>query len=61
MDIKTLTSQTSEALTRMVAEAEAELRDLRFQMASNRLKQVRKVRELRKQVANVRRVLSEKK
>lgn len=61
MDIKTLTTQSVEALQRLLAETEGELRDLRFQLASHQLKQVRTVRELRKRVANIQRVLREKK
>lgn len=61
MDIKTLSSQTVEALQRQLAETEGELRDLRFQIASHQLKEVRKVRESRKLVANIRRILREKK
>lgn len=61
MDIKTLSTQTVEALERLLAEIESELRDLRFQLASHQLKQVRTVRVLRKRAANVLRVLCEKK
>ena len=60
MDIKTLSTQSVEALRRLLAETESELKDLRFQLASNQLKQVRTVRVLRKHVANIQRVLREK-
>jgi ribosomal protein L29 len=61
MDIKTLSTQTAEALERLLAETESDLRDLRFQLASHQLKGVRTVRERRKFAANIRRVLREKK
>jgi len=61
MDIKTLSTQSVEMLARMLAETEGELRELRFRLASHQLKQVREVRELRKRVANIQRLLCEKK
>lgn len=61
MDIKTLSTQSVEELNKLLAETEGEIRDLRFQLASHQLKQVRNVRELRKRRANIQRVLREKK
>lgn len=61
MDVKTLRSQTVEALNRSLAEAENEMRESRFQLASHQLKQVRTVRELRKSIARLQMVLREKK
>ncbi|OGL96101.1 50S ribosomal protein L29 [Candidatus Uhrbacteria bacterium RIFOXYB12_FULL_58_10] len=61
MDIKTLSTQSAEALERLLAETETELRELRFRLASHQLKQVRQVRELRKRAANIHRILCEKK
>lgn len=61
MDLKTLRTQSVEALTRELAEAEGEKREFRFKLASHQLKQVRSVRDLRKTIAHIQMVLREKK
>ena len=60
MDVKTLRTQTSEALVRSLAESERALHDLRFQIASHQLKSVRTVRELRRDIARLRLTIGEK-
>jgi ribosomal protein L29 len=50
-----------EDLKKQLAEAQQELMDYRFQLASHQLKQVRKVRELRKKIADISRRLTPKK
>lgn len=61
MDLKTIRSQSIEVLKRSLAEAEQEFREMRFQLASHQMKQVRKVRHLRAQIARLHMVLREKK
>ena len=60
-DVKTMRSQTADALKRSLAEAESQRSDLRFKTASHQLKQVRNVRDVRKTIARLQMVLSEKK
>jgi len=59
MDLKDLRKQSPEALRRELAQFLARLQELRFQLASNQVKHVREVRELRRNVARIRLVLSE--
>lgn len=61
MDLKTLRTKSKEALTRDLSEAEGQLCDMRFQIASHQLKQVRSVREVRRNIARLRLVLREMK
>jgi len=61
MDMKPLSSQSVDALSRLLAETKSELCDLRFQLASHQLSRVHTVRELRKRIANIQRVLRLKK
>lgn len=49
-----------EDLNKQLAEAERELCEFRFQLASHQMKQVRKVRALKKSIANLRRQLAAK-
>ncbi len=60
-DVKTMRSQTVEALRRSLAEAEGQRRDLRFKTASHQLKQVRTLRDVKQTIARLNMVLSEKK
>lgn len=61
MDLKTLRTKTKEAVTRELSDAEGQLREMRFQIASHQLKQVRTVREVRRNIARLRQVLREMK
>ena len=60
-DVKTMRSQTVDALKRSLAEAEGRVRDLRFKIASHQLKQVRVFRDVKQTIARLNMVLSEKK
>ncbi len=60
-DVKTMRSQTVDALRRSLAEAEGQRRDLRFKTASHQLKQVRVLRDVKQTIARLNMVLSEKK
>ncbi len=60
-DVKTMRSQTVDALKRSLAEAEGQRRDLRFKTASHQLKQVRVLRDVKQTIARLNMVLNEKK
>lgn len=60
MNTKELRSQSEKQLLILKEEAQQELRELRFQIASNQLKQVRNVRALRKRIAQINTILSQK-
>lgn len=60
-DVKTMRSQTVDALKRSLAEAEGQRRELRFKTASHQLKQVRVLRDVKQTIARLNMVLSEKK
>ncbi len=59
MDMKTLRGKTREILIREMEETTGRLREIRFQMASQQLKQVRSVRELRRNIARLSSALHE--
>ena len=52
-----MTSQSPEALTKSLQEAENHLRELRFKLSSNQLKDVRDVRLLRAEIARLKTAL----
>jgi len=54
MDIKELRKQTPDVLQKMLAESLARLQELRFQLASHQVKQVREIRALRRDIARIR-------
>ena len=60
MPLKDLRESTPEALRRMLLETEAKLRDLRSSLASHQLTNVREVRKVRTQIAQIKTVLKEK-
>ncbi len=60
-DVKTMRSQTVEALKRSLAEATAQRCDMRFKTASHQLKQVRVLRDVKRIIARLNMVLCEKK
>ena len=59
MELKDLRKQTPDALRRELAQALARLQELHFQLASNQVKHVREVREIRRNVARIRMVLGD--
>ncbi len=60
MDLKTLRTQTIEALQHSLLEAEAEARSLRSKLGINQLKDVRSFRALRLNITRLKTVLREK-
>lgn len=60
MALKDLRESTPEALQRILLETEAKLRDLRSSLASHQLTNVREVRKMRLQIAQIKTVLKEK-
>jgi large subunit ribosomal protein L29 len=61
MEAKELIEKSYEDLEKMLVEAESELRSYRYQISSNQLNQVHKVGEVRKLIARINTILSEKK
>ena len=59
MDIKELRSQSPTALQRTLAEAERRLQELRFQISSGQLRDIREVREVRKRIAQIKTLVQE--
>ncbi len=60
MELKTLRTQTVDALQRSLLEAEAEARSLRSKLGINQLKDVRSFRALRLNITRLKTVLREK-
>jgi len=59
MDIKELRSQSLVALQRTLAEAERRLQELRFEISSGQLRDIREVREVRKRIAQIKTLMKE--
>jgi ribosomal protein L29 len=60
MELKDLKESTAEALKKSLKETEAGLRDLRSQLASHQLTDVRKVRKMRRRIAQIKTIISQK-
>lgn len=58
MDFETLKTQSPDALRASIAEARAELRDLRFRLSSGTHRQVRDLRALRTKIAQMEMLLT---
>ena len=61
MQIKEFQGKTKEDLDKMLVEARAKLRELKFKLASNQLKQVRQVRETKQLIAKIKTALNQSK
>ena len=61
MDVKTLRKQSGKDLDKSLSDAQVRLRELRFSLASNQLKDVRQVRKVRKEIARIKTVLAQRK
>ncbi len=61
MQIKEFKGKTKEDLDKMLVEARAKLRELKFKLASNQLKQVRQVRETKQLIAKIKTALNQSK
>ncbi len=59
MDMKTLATKSGPDLQKLLAEKREELRELRFKVAANQLKQVHKIRVVRTEIAQILTLLSE--
>lgn len=53
MEFQDISKKTSADLQKLLAEKREELRDLRFKLASNQLKEVRTVRVVRNTIARI--------
>lgn len=60
MTAKTLKDHTPEALNKNLREARARLRELRSEIASHQLRNVREVRKVKKQIAQINTFLNAK-
>lgn len=59
MDVKTLRSKSATVLTKEMDEAYARLKELRFKLSSNQLKNVREVRVLKRGIARIKTLLAQ--
>lgn len=59
MDAKTLRAKNSEALIKEMREAQARLKELRFKVSTNQLKDVREIRELKRAIARIKTLLAQ--
>ncbi|HBK34850.1 MAG: 50S ribosomal protein L29 [Candidatus Uhrbacteria bacterium GW2011_GWE2_40_58] len=60
MSIKELREKKTETLVRELEELEVTLRGLRFQVSSSQLSNVRKVRVIRQQIAQIKTILRQR-
>lgn len=59
MDAKTLRSKNAVILVKEMAEAQARLKQLRFKVSTNQLKDVREIRELKRTIARMKTILAQ--
>ncbi|MEK7619682.1 MAG: 50S ribosomal protein L29 [Patescibacteria group bacterium] len=59
MDAKTLRAKKSEILVKEMGEAQARLKELRFKVSTNQLKDVREIRELKRGIARMKTILAQ--
>jgi len=58
MDVTTLRSKSDSALSKELEETQSRLKELRFKLSSNQLKNVREIRELRRTVSRIKTILT---
>ena len=58
--MKELTTKTSAELTKLLAESQEKLRDLRFKDSNKQLKNVRSIRVLKQDIARINTLLNKK-
>ena len=61
MEVKDLKKLSAEPLEKMLIEKQATLRDLRSSVASNQLLNVRGIRKVRKDISQIKTILTEQK
>jgi len=59
MDVKSLRAKSPAVLVKEMEEAHARLKELRFKLSSNQLKDVREIRELKRGVARIKTILAQ--
>lgn len=59
MDAKILRAKNTEILVKEMGEAKARLKELRFKISTNQLKDVREIRELKRTIACMKTILAE--
>lgn len=60
MDVTTLRSKSDSALSKELEEVQIRLKELRFKLSSNQLKDVREIRELRRTIARINTILTQR-
>lgn len=60
MEIKELTTKTPAELTKLLAESQEKLRELRFKDSNKQLKNVRSIRVLKQEIARINTLLNKK-
>lgn len=60
MEMKELTTKTSAELTKLLAESQEKLRDLRFKDSNKQLKNIRSIRVLKQDIARINTLLNKK-
>lgn len=60
MEMKELTTKTSAELTKLLAESQEKLRDLRFKDSNRQLKNIRSIRVLKQDIARINTLLNKK-
>jgi ribosomal protein L29 len=60
MDIKELKQQTSKKLNEILSSDREKLRDLRFRVASKQVKNIREIREVKKNISRILTLLHKK-
>ena len=59
MDANTLRTKSEGILIKEMEEAQARLKELRFKLSSNQLKDVRELRELKRGIARIKTILAQ--
>jgi ribosomal protein L29 len=61
MDAKTIRSKTDKGLVKELEDAQAHLKELKFRVSANQLKNVRDIRKTKNIIARIKTILKEKK
>lgn len=59
MDAKSLRAKGAEAIRKQMGEAQTRLRELRFKVSTNQVKDVREIREIKRGIARMKTMLAQ--
>ena len=59
MDVKSLRAKSAAILLKEIGEAQTRLKELRFKVSTNQLKDVREMRELKRGIARMKTILAQ--